>query len=499
MPQKEQKKGKGKKATVPSQFTFQDIDYQKYDNIRLRHGTSYPAVRLPTGEQWSQKVRQKDMDRAHSNPTFPRPQYKVESSRPQSTSEMESDEGQRITQEFLKIAKEHERKKRAEASQKSKTETEAVYEQIRGDTPPLQEEDSRDNATVELEKTGLMTTVIPTAQLGEGALRTALEKQNEEWKVNKTSPLKERSFVDYEAHIAQTFDKTPLERVNKEANVWPPPLVYGITTGGSSGDEMSVTKVKQPIPKKAQSPKIPEFTTGIQGDQVTKVTPRKSVGGDIIRAPFSMDFLFGDEEKNLPDVIVQETGAYSIRGNPAVIVQTKSWLSKYNTENFGVDLVTGDIYAIKNGNWDKIPEMAKIDKEQHSIVMSTTPVAGAPLGRQSLSSSTLPTTPDTIQPPRATSTGPIPYPYILTKSAERRRDKERHVSFFNRELMDEVLREESLGIIEELRKAEKAREQAEKEAQEVEKERKRLEEAKRESDKELERLSMSKNCKDKWP
>ena len=60
------------------------------------------------------------MDRAHSNPTFPRPQYKVESSRPQSMSEMESDEGQRITQEFLKIAKEHERKKRAEASQKSK-------------------------------------------------------------------------------------------------------------------------------------------------------------------------------------------------------------------------------------------------------------------------------------------------------------------------------------------------------------------------------------------
>ena len=44
------------------------------------------------------------------------------------------------------------RKTRAEASQKSKTETEAVYEQIRGDTPPLQEENSKDNATVELEK-----------------------------------------------------------------------------------------------------------------------------------------------------------------------------------------------------------------------------------------------------------------------------------------------------------------------------------------------------------
>ena len=67
-------------------------------------------------------------------------------------------------------------KKRAEASQKSKIETEAVYEQIRGDTPPLQEEDSKDNATVDLEKTGLITTVIPTAQLGEGALRTWLLK-----------------------------------------------------------------------------------------------------------------------------------------------------------------------------------------------------------------------------------------------------------------------------------------------------------------------------------
>ena len=178
-------------------------------------------------------------------------------------------------------------------------------------------------------------------------MRTALEKQNEEWKVNETSPLKERSFADYEANIGQIFDKTPLDRVNKEANIWPLPLVYGITPNGSSGDEMSVTEVKQPIPKKAQSPKIPEFTTGIQGDQVTNVTPRKPVGGDITRAPFSMDFLFGDEEKNLPDVIVQETGNYSIRNNPAVIVQTKSWLSKYNTENFGVDLITGDIYAIK--------------------------------------------------------------------------------------------------------------------------------------------------------
>ena len=39
----------------------------------------------------------------------------------------------------------------------------------------------------------------------------------------RPSPLKDRSFVDYEANIAQIFDKAPLERVNKEANIWPPP------------------------------------------------------------------------------------------------------------------------------------------------------------------------------------------------------------------------------------------------------------------------------------
>ena len=103
------------------------------------------------------------------------------------------------------------------------------------------------------------------------------------------------------------------------------------------------------------------------------------------------------------------------------------------------------------------------------------------MGRQSLSSSTLPTTPDTIQPPRATL-----YTHnIYSQNLQKEEETKKNMCPFNRDLIDEVLSEESLGIIEELRKAEKAREQAEKEAQEVEKERKRLEEAKRESDKEL--------------
>ena len=421
------------------------------------------------------------MERAHSNPTSPSPQYKLESSRPQSTSEMESDEGQRITKEFLKIAKEHEKKKRIEQSVNDKVETEAVYEQIRGDTPPTKEESLKD--ITELETTGLMTTVIPTTQLGEGALRTAIERQNEEWKVNETSPIKDRTFIDYEATMSKTFDRKPLDKVDREAQLWPPPMVYGITPNGSPKEGVDAETIKlHPSRKKPQTPKIPESTTGIQGDEVKVVTPKRHIEGDTRRAPFSMDFLLQDEEKDLKDVVVQET-AYSIRGNAAVIVKTKSWLNKYGTKQFGVDLITGDIYAIKNGSWDKIPEIAKIDKEQHSIIMSTTP-----MGRQSLSTSTLPTTPENIQPPKATSTGPPLNPYTLTKSAERRRDKEKHVSFLSRDLLDEVLKEESLGIIEELRKAEKAREQAEKEAQELEEERKRLEQAKIESEKELEKL-----------
>ena len=83
----------------------------------------------------------------------------------------------------------------------------------------------------------------------------------------------------------------------------------------------------------------------------------------------------------------------------------------------------------------------------------------------------------------------VPSPtHIYSQSLQKEEETKKDMSFFNRDLIDEVSREESLGIIEELRKAEKAKEQAEKEAQEIEKERKRLEEAKRESDKELERL-----------
>ena len=57
MPQKEQKKGK--KARKPQSQVNLHFKILTIKSMIMRHGTSYPAVRLPTGEQWSQKVRQK--------------------------------------------------------------------------------------------------------------------------------------------------------------------------------------------------------------------------------------------------------------------------------------------------------------------------------------------------------------------------------------------------------------------------------------------------------
>ena len=99
------------------------------------------------------------------------------------------------------------------------------------------------------------------------------------------------------------------------------------------------------------------------------VTFKRLTESDIICAPFLMDLLLEDVENNFKDVAVQETGACSVTGNPAAIVRTKSWLHKYGTDLFAVDLLTGDIYAIKDGIWEKVPEMAKIDKKNNIVLL----------------------------------------------------------------------------------------------------------------------------------
>ena len=78
-------------------------------------------------------------------------------------------------------------------------------------------------------------------------------------------------------------------------------------------------------------------------------------------------------------------------GNPAVIVKNDSWYDAYKTQYFAVDKVKGTIYAIKeDGQWELTEEIATIDAETHHILMSTTPLAGNKMGRQSLSTGVTP-------------------------------------------------------------------------------------------------------------
>ena len=78
-------------------------------------------------------------------------------------------------------------------------------------------------------------------------------------------------------------------------------------------------------------------------------------------------------------------------GNPAVIVKTDSWYDAYKTQYFAVDKVNGTIYAIKEEwQWEPTEERATIDAETHHILMSTTPLAGNKMGRQSLSTEITP-------------------------------------------------------------------------------------------------------------
>ena len=65
-------------------------------------------------------------------------------------------------------------------------------------------------------------------------------------------------------------------------------------------------------------------------------------------------------------------------------MQTDSWYDQYKTQFFAVDQVNGTIYAIKeDGQWEPTDEVATIDAETHHILMSTTPLAGNKMDRQS--------------------------------------------------------------------------------------------------------------------
>ena len=81
------------------------------------------------------------------------------------------------------------------------------------------------------------------------------------------------------------------------------------------------------------------------------------------------DYTHGDLYLPIPgtpsvnDLEPEETLQLTVRGNRAKIVVIKLWGSKYQTERFMVDDLTGEIYAIKETGIDTIKEQAYLDQK----------------------------------------------------------------------------------------------------------------------------------------
>ena len=269
-------------------------------------------------------------------------------------------------------------------------------------------------------------------------------------------------------------------------------MVYGITPQTSSGEENHRQYRETPpvldyyglSPKVMQTPAL--FTSAIQGTSafvvpakkaLTQVsdTDKESVSG---RAPLLLTPAFEEAkvEKPLVRADILTPTKLTKDGNPAVIVKTDSWYDAYKTQYFAVDKVKGTIYAIKeDGQWELTEEIATIDAETHHILMSTTPLAGNKMGRQSLSTEVTPGNKTEDSLPLAESTRTPGHQRIyprdkdLIASAQRKRTIDNLSGQLMRDLIDEAMQEEQDFIIQELKAAEEAEQKALQEAQALKK------------------------------
>ena len=66
---------------------------------------------------------------------------------------------------------------------------------------------------------------------------------------------------------------------------------------------------------------------------------------------------------SINDLEPEETPQLTARGNRAKIVVVKLWRTKYQTERFMVDDLTGEIYAVNEKGIDVIKEQAFLDRK----------------------------------------------------------------------------------------------------------------------------------------
>ena len=86
---------------------------------------------------------------------------------------------------------------------------------------------------------------------------------------------------------------------------------------------------------------------------------------------------------SINDLEPEETPQLTARGNRAKVVVITLWRSKYQTEKFMIDDLTGEIYAITEKGIDAIKEQAFLDRKlAWEAAMADFPELSVPLAEK---------------------------------------------------------------------------------------------------------------------
>ena len=232
--------GRPSKKTTDSatqQYKVADIDPCNYDIFETRY-QQYMAKPSHTGEKWSVKFG------ARSAPVSPK-----------DTSDMDTDEGQKITQQVVQTALEHEKKwQRNNKLQRTRSETDLLYEEIIPEQTVLPGpfESTLNKEEKDLEKVGDSTIraemAMPKLPIMEEAAITKSPDQEE--KESLAGARAKDVLLEKGREITSSLERTivqggvDFDRRCEEASIierdtmkWPPAMVYGITPQTSSGEE----------------------------------------------------------------------------------------------------------------------------------------------------------------------------------------------------------------------------------------------------------------------
>ena len=501
--------------SATQQYKVADIDPHNYDVFETRH-KQYPAKLTKSGKKWSTQFE------TRSAPVSPK-----------DTSELDTDEGQQITQQVLQAALEYERRqgRRKEGLYRTRSDWD-LYEQILPDTPIIpspfetlskgkeKELDSKSkigDMTVRAEMTmpkspimGESTEKRFSPQIGKESLVSgmttdiSIEKERER---EKSLPL-ESSIIQSEIEFDRTCEKESVKE--KESIKWPPSMVYGITPQTSSTEEgLKSYRETPPVltpydyrPQVTQSPAI--LTNTIQGTSAFVVpaqrvitqtgdTNRNNVEG---RALLQLIPVYEEQTEKMSGTDILTPKRLTKDGNPAMVIQNDNWLSTYGTQFFAVDQINGTIYAIGNdGQWELTREKATIDTDTCQIKVSTTPIAGNQMVNPGISLGETPVNKTEQSLPLAESTRTPSHQIqdsrrfeMLDSIRARQREKEQIANALMHELFEDYMQEED-DFITELQMAEEAEQKALVEAEELRKQQLIVEaQQKAEQEKEKKRL-----------